>query len=456
MDLTAQKNINNSKELVNNSHYCFFERFALRPFPLKISFKQIVYSYKGKGRNIENPSKTAVSSFGYLPSSSELSRFIYRWVNTSISYKLFWGGEPSYISYLGDDMGGCYIIESSYRFEDFNLRGGRGFAFFNENFFYFGEFSFKEDKSSDFGFKYFLMDRGFNTDRICQVRDYISKGEGLFSTSFTLDDWEEFFFCSGESFSGWEIKEEFKGGVCKWVYKFKDFRKEEMDESFDFVFEGSALLDDAFSFSCKASQICRVILEGDEVMVIQSQEVGNSGRVFFIGFCFSQGEMGEVRDEEGVYEDRRDLMGAEEGKEIDIIRTCGLHTHKDLVDGVTISDKGRKKGGEAGGGDRETGREERSSIFSYDGCEERIFRYIDTTEKIKHFLNLHLVYEAGASQSILHSDKGSQTQSTYKDNERQVTDSHKGSKTQEKWSSPASSSLSYQVINRSINNINYS
>jgi hypothetical protein len=63
--------------------------------------------------------------------------------------------------------------------------------------------------------------------------------------------------------------------------------------------------------------------------------------------------------------------------------------------------------------------------------------------------------EAGeASRSILHSDKGSWTQSTYQDSGRQRTDSFEGSRAQVEWSSPASSLLSYS-LDKLINNINY-
>lgn len=68
---------------------------------------------------------------------------------------------------------------------------------------------------------------------------------------------------------------------------------------------------------------------------------------------------------------------------------------------------------------------------------------------------LNEFYEAGEpSRSIHQFDEGLKIQSTYEDLGRQVTEPLKSAKTQEKWSSPASSFLSYQAY-RSMNNINY-
>lgn len=93
-------------------------------------------------------------------------------------------------------------------------------------------------------------------------------------------------------------------------------------------------------------------------------------------------------------------------------------------------------------------------VFVNQGSMKGILGDINATKKICHGVTSSdiLINKAGyASPSILHSDKGSQTQSTYKDSGRQVTDSFEGSKIQVLCSYPASSFLSYQAYSYNFN-----
>jgi hypothetical protein len=90
------------------------------------------------------------------------------------------------------------------------------------------------------------------------------------------------------------------------------------------------------------------------------------------------------------------------------------------------------------------------------GSMEAVLGDIDAAEVDAHRVTSSDIirFEAGdASRPILHFDKGSWTQSTYQDSGRQRTDSFEGSRAQVKWSSPASSLLSYSIL-KAINNIN--
>lgn len=73
-------------------------------------------------------------------------------------------------------------------------------------------------------------------------------------------------------------------------------------------------------------------------------------------------------------------------------------------------------------------------------CRERIFGNINTDKKIFHTNTPNRIFldsAVNAFRPILHSNKGSKTQSTYDGYGRQGTNSFEGSKTQMIWSSPA-------------------
>jgi hypothetical protein len=124
-----------------------------------------------------------------------------------------------------------------------------------------------------------------------------------------------------------------------------------------------------------------------------------------------------------------------------MVGTRGLHADKKVI---PIGAMRGKKGDEVLESIRRhwerQGEEALSLVIEQSGMERR-FRDIHTTKKSKHYGTSRCIIldEAErASRSILHSDKGSETQSTDEDTGRQVTDSFKDSRTQELCSSPAS------------------
>ena len=454
--LASQENVNNSEKLMDYCHNSLFIRFSLGSFFKKIFSKHFIYSCNRDSHKIEHSPKAFIPSFRYPSFSSKFSRLINRWINSSVSNELLCRGESFYISYFGYKVRGSHIFESFDRFKNFKVTRIRGFTSFNEKYFDSFKLFLQTEESSDFTFKDFLIDRGCYSDRVsCSFKNLRDRARSLSSSFWVVENLEDFLLrCLKECVFGWEGKEKLEGGEGKRVYEEEEFREEDMDESFNFVFQRSDFLRDSLSFSCEDSKVLKRLFLLGKIVSMDSQEFSDDGGIFFIGFSFSQREAREVRDEERVENYAMEVIGVKEGEKVYIVRARRLHSNEELrtsgFDRVKEDFKSFRV-------HRKLRREECFSTFINQSSMKRVFRDIDATEKRKHGkTSLMEFYEAGeASCSILHSDKGSKTQSTYEDLRRQVTNSQEGSKTQEKWSSPASSFLSYQVF-KSINNMNYS
>ena len=423
---------------MNYCHNSLFIGFPLSSFFKKIISKYFIHSYNRDSHEVEHSSKASISSFRYSSFSSKLSGLIERWVNSSISNELFRGRESFYIPDFCNKMGGGYIFKSFDRFKDFKLFRIGDFTLREEKRFNFFKFFLQREESSDFTFKDFFMDRRCYSNRVsCSFKNFRDRARS-FSSSFCLvENLEDFLLCGiKESIFRGKREEEMERREGEWVYEREEFREEDVDESFNFVFQRCYFLCDSFSFSCKNSKFReRGFLLG-ESFCMNSQEFSNDRGISFISFSFSQRDSGEIRDDEGIKEHTMEVMGTKEREEIYVIRARGFHSDEELRGRKTFRFNRVDERFKAFTAHRELRREKYFSLPINQGSIKKVFRDIDTTEKREHdgtsFLRF---YEAGeASHFILHSDKGS--------------------KTQVKWSSPASLLLSYQAYK--FININYS
>jgi hypothetical protein len=171
------------------------------------------------------------------------------------------------------------------------------------------------------------------------------------------------------------------------------------------------------------------------------EEFGNSGGVAFVGFSFSEREFSKVENEDRIDEGTVKVLGIEEVEKIEVIGTRGLHADKELISIEAVRGKRGEEFLESVRRHCEKQGEESLSLMIGQGGMEIRSRDIHTAKKTKHDSTsgcIILSEAERASRSILHSDKGSLTQSTDEDIGRQVTDSFKGLRTQGKISSPAS------------------
>jgi len=448
-DFASKENIDNTEKLMDYSHDSLFIGFPLSSFFKKIIFKELIYPCNGDSHKVKHPSKASITSFRYSSFSSKLSGLIDSWVNPGVSDEFFRRGELFYIFDFSYKMARGYIFESFDRFKYFKFIRMRGFTFFDEDVLDSLKFFLQNEESSDFTFKNFLMDGGSDTDRVfCGFKDFVDR-ESTFSSSFLFrEDFNDFIIrCFKEYVFRWEGEKQLEGGESEWVYDGEEFREEDMDEAFNFIFQGDDFLRDSLSFSCEGSEVLRKLGLLGKIICMDSQKFSYNGGIFPISFSFSQGESREIRDEERIEHNSMEVMGAKKREKIYVVRAGGFHCYNDFRGIRACGFNGVKEGDKTFGIHKELRGKKCFSIFINKSGMKRVFRDIDTTEKGKHcYTSLIDFYEAGeASKSILHSEKGSLTQSTYEDLRRQVTNSFEGSKTQVKWSSPASSLLSYQA-----------
>ena len=427
--LASKENINNSEKLMDYSHDSLFIGFSLSYLFKKILSKYLIYSYNRGCHEVEDSSKASISSFRYSSFSSKFSRLIERRVDTGISDKLFRGGKSFYIFCFSDEMSRGNIFNSFYRFKDFDLFRVRGFTLLEEESLDFFKFLLQSKESSNFTFKDFLVDGGGYSDRVfCGFKNLRDRASALSSSFWLGENLEDFLLCGiKESIFRREGEEEMEGGKGKRIYKGEEFREEDMDESFNFVFQRCYFFCDSFSFSCKDSKFRERGFLLEEGFCMNSQEFSNDRGISFISLSFPQRDSGEIRDDEGIKEHTMEVMGTKEREEVYVIRARGFHSDEELRGRKAFRFNRVDERFKAFTAHRELRREKYFSLPINQGSIKKVFRDIDTTEKREHdgtsFLRF---YEAGeASHFILHSDKGS--------------------KTQVKWSSPASLLLSYQT-----------
>jgi hypothetical protein len=458
MRLASKKGIDNTDKLMDYRHNSFLETFSLGFFSLEIFPEHRINFDHGCCHEIEDSSQTFITSFRDSTLAFKLSGFMDRGIDSGKGDHFFRGRELFIINF-SQEMGRSDIVYSLDRFKDFHLAGGFFLGGFNKKGCDFFKFLLESDEDYDFCFKDLLVERGVEADRFFSSGDKFFWRGRIFSSS--LREGEEATYLGwsgcGESLSGREVLEESEGGRSKRVDEAEELREKEVKDSFNFIFEGSDMLRDSFSFPGQGSEVYGACFRLGEIGGIDSEEFSDEEGIFSVSFCFSQGELGEVRDKEWVKEETIEVMRGEEGEEVEVVRARRFHANDEVLGVLAMVEEGLEEREEAWRGHGEGKGGEDFLVFVDQGSMKRILGDIDATKKINHGNTSFdiLTNEAGyASPSILHGDKGSQTQSTYKDLGRQVTDSFEGSKTQVLCSYPASSFSSYQAYSY-IFNINY-
>ena len=400
--LASKENINNSEKFMNYSHHSIFIGFSLSYLFKKIFSKYLIYSYNRGCHKAEHSSETSISSFRYSSFFSKFLEFIEGWVESDINNEFFRKEKSLYIFCFSDEMDIGNILNSSDRFKDFLIEGGC---------YSYGLFGYTEDftRKKSTSFPSFLWEPDFkNTSSKC-IKHSLFRGK----------EKEEM---------GWEVGER--------IYESEEFREENIDESFNSIFQRCYFFCDSFSFSCKDSKFRERGFLLEESFCMNSQEFSNDRRSSFISFSFSQRDSGEIRDDEGIKEHTMEVMGAKEREEIYVIRARGFYSDEGLRRRKAFRFNRVDERFKAFTAHRKLRREKYFSLSISQGSIKKVFRDIDTTEKREYDETSFLrFYEAGeASQSIFHSDKGS--------------------KARVKWSSLASLLLLYQAYK--FININYS
>lgn len=188
-----------------------------------------------------------------------------------------------------------------------------------------------------------LVDRGVDADGFLSSGDKSFWGGRIFSSS--LREGEEATYLGGsgcgEGLSGREVLEESEGGRSKRIDEAEQLREKEVKDSFDFIFKSSNLLRDSFPFPGQGSEVCGARFRLGVIGGIDSEELSDEEGIFSVSFfCFSQGELGEVRDEEWVKGATIEVMRGEEGEEVEVVRARRFHADDEVLGVLAMVEEG--------------------------------------------------------------------------------------------------------------------
>jgi len=435
---------NSSKEFMGSSHDSLSKRQAVFSSFKEISLKEGITTDNTDGHKINKSSEMTVASFGDSACTLKLTRLINSGVKPCKGNKRLMRGEVTDIAYLSKESSSCRSADTVNRSNNLHFLDCNGLTEITEDISHFIKLFHEMKEGRDFLRKDEFLRKTIGGDRVFSGLNNLISADRDSSTSATALKC----FCNNLSFRGSD-----KAGRGE-LFKKKEhcnseditdrlqFRESGLKDSFNLVFSRSDKIRDELPFSGDISEVFSVLRDRKllDGALMSEKESGDSKGVFFIGFGFTQGHLSEIRDQQGINNDRiRDFV-RQERKEIDMIAACGLHANQDSRKVFTTRGNSFHQFGKAAL--IHSGREGKTDIaFRVNACSgERALRNIDTDKQITHnstSIKRYLSKAGEASRPILHGDKGSMTQSTYYGFGRQGTDSLKGSMTQEIWSSPA-------------------
>lgn len=450
-----EKGMDDSNKLMSDSQDCLSIRFPFGSFFGIKGVEERVYTYDSNGHEEEDAAKAFVTTFRDMATAFPLSGLIDSGVKAGIGDEFLPGGEGTVVGF-GQEVRDSGLIKSWDGAEDSELVWELGLARMDKASCYLFEFLLQAVEETDFGAENsFKVLRGEADRGLGQLAEELWRETGLTSSSGVGQDIEDSLRGGlKNSLFGRESSQETKGGIGKGVNEAEYLGEKEVEVAFDLIFSGDDLSRDILAFPGQGAKFISSWQGLRQGLDIGPKELGNGRGISFIGLSLSQGELGEIIDKDGVKETDIKVMSLKEGAEGKVVRARRLEAELNgrRCWGQIVEEIAEALGGHGEG----TGPEELALVI-HQGSLKAILGDIEAAEIDSHwFTSSNIIKaEAGeASRPILHSDKGSWTQSTYQDNGRQRTDSFEGSRAQVEWSSPASSLLSYS-LDKLINNFNY-
>jgi len=414
----------------------------------EIRFEDGIEAYDAHGHKVDDPSEVAVAPLGDSACALELTRLVHGGVKACKSDKAPVGAEVVDAAHFGKK--GCPRsgIDTVYGSKDFEVFDGRGLTELSEGPCYPVE-PFHEVKEGGYLlWQDELLGRAYGSNGSFGCLDDLFGRDIWSSSSAVLTEGRRYVPGAGGSndMCGRELPEEVEHGLCKDIAHGLKLGEGALKEPFDFVLGGCDEAGEGLSLPGDVSEVPEVLgdVNPGDGFIVDEKETGYSKGVLSVGLGLSEGEFGEVGDEEGVEDHCLTPPGGEKGKEIDVVAASGFHGDKSRGELLAIGRDGLEEFRKALF--VHIGREGKDDFaFSVKTCGgEGILGDINSDEKtIQSNTSLKSCGgKAGeASRPILHGDEGSWTQSTYHGYGRQGTDSCKDSRIQVKWSSPAFPSL---------------
>lgn len=241
-----------SKELMGCSKDCLFKG---KPFCLSFHKVFLEVSIMQNYTNCHepgNPSEVPVSSFRDLTFTFKPARFIHCGVKPAVSYELFWGTKPFYITHFSQETHGCNVSDSFYGFKDFYILAEGGF--FTEFSEHIGEelkLFFEEEEFFDFLEEDYFSYRPVMGDRVFgEGFDFLSRDTEGSTRPLGRDGGFKFFEgCGSDGMSGGEGGEELKDRGVEDIDLFFELWEEDGEVFFDIIFDMGDSLGNSLSFS---------------------------------------------------------------------------------------------------------------------------------------------------------------------------------------------------------------
>lgn len=436
----SKQSKNNPDELMGHSQDSLLVGGPLFPFTQEIGPEEMVNPGHTLGHEKDDPSCVPVSPFGNFALPFKLSRLINGGVQPGVSDELPVIPKPPHIPHLCQEVKGCDIPYPLDGLEDFQVLPSYLAAHPGEHLLDLRQFLLEEEQVGDFLGEDELPGRaGGGYGDPGQGEEFLRGDSGLSSLSLILQDLSQPHRVSSFNGPGRGVElEKVEEGRGKDVQIAGKFRKGDLQEPLDIVFQPGDLQGDAFPLSGQITEIAGEKGALRKRGMKLGQELGNGQGIPSIGLGLPQGELEEMGDKQRIEDHNPVSLGYQEGKEVDMVTSGGLLPNEQGFLGE---------------------------------IPEALFQLLKTLpvhgeDKLKEFLlplvesaghkgflsdinaHKHLIHErtscnifpamaGGASRPILQGHKGLKAQPTYHGSGRQGTHSFEGSRAQVKESPPA-------------------
>lgn len=453
----SQERMDYTKQLMSNHEDSLFVSFPFCSFFQVDLLEDRIDSDDRDGHQEQNAPQAWVSPFGDMTSAFPLSGFVDGGIEAGIGDQLLRCGEGTAMG-LGQEMRNSGRIEAGDRVEDLQGNGNLIAAALDKKFRHFLQFLLEERQDTDFRAQdRFKILRGEADGGASFFDQELRREAGLAAPAVSQGQEKCFWRGLKDGILRGEGCQQAQRGDGEGIEDAENLGEKDRQIAFDLILEGDDLTRDVLAFPGQGAKFIGGRLGLGQALRVGSDELGNGGGVTLVGFGLSQGELDEVRDEQWVEQADIKAVSLKEGEQVQVIGAGRLHAESKRAGRRASGAQGAEEVAEAIGGHGKKSRPKELPLVIDQGGMKAILGDVDAAETDAHgFTSSGIIrFEAGdASRPILHIDEGSRTQSTYQDSGGQRTDSFEGSRAQKKWSSPASSLLSYS-IDKTINNINY-
>lgn len=430
----------NPYKLVSHSKDGLFVGDSFGPFAEEIFSKGLVIPRHLCCHEPENTPQMSITSLGNSALSLEFPGLMDGGIKPGVSDKFFVIPKTAYIPNLGEEMEGSDISDAFNGFEDLQVLKGTLPAHLGQHIGELLQLFLKQEELGGLLGEDELSARTHRGNGILRQRDQLLRGDlRLSSPGIWLEQLG--YLGGGEGFDhpgGGVMFEEVKDSFGVDIGCTKELGEGDREQLLNIIFESGDLRGKPFSLPGQFTEVGRKKTGLGQGVMEHGQEAGDGEGIFPIGFGFPKGELHEVRDEEGIDNDRMIAFVGEESVEVNVVAARGFLSDDDrvlgefrkvlreLLESLPIHRCGEFK--------------DLLPVWAYGACGEGILGDINPDEYLIHRRTSCKIFSArsgAASRPILHDDEGSLAQPTYHGYGRQGTDSFEGFPAQVKQSSPA-------------------